>query len=140
LAAAFPLVQRWRANVELGVAQYVLERAGSSGLSRWQTRVYCETALQRLKAAEYMAPGLAENYNLQGSAAMLTEDYREAARQYEKAARRAPSPEVLTNLAAARMALGELAAARGLLETALRYNPDYGNAQRALNYLKTRQQ
>jgi tetratricopeptide (TPR) repeat protein len=140
IAVIYLNVQRWRADSEMGVAAYVLEHAYARSLPPQHKRLYAETALVRLRRAEAINPELYENYNLQGSANMLMANHEEAARQYERAARYLPSPELLTNEAAALMAAGETQRARALLETALRYNPNYQNAARALEYLKTNQQ
>jgi O-antigen ligase len=131
-------VQRWRADSEMGVAAYVLESAYSRSLPAQHKRIYAEAALERLRRAEALNSALYENYNLQGSANMLMSNHEEAARQYERAARYLPSPEVFTNEAIALMAAGEPKRAKALLETALRYNPNYQNAARALEYLKSR--
>jgi len=137
IVVGYQNIQRWRADSEIGVAAYVLENAYSRSLPDRHKRLYAETALERLRRAEALDPGLYENYNLQGSANMLMENHEEAARQYERAARRLPSPEVLTNEAAALLAAGERERARTLLQTALRYNPNYQNAVRALEYLES---
>jgi tetratricopeptide (TPR) repeat protein len=131
--------QRWRADSEIGIAAYVLEDAYARSLSEQHKRIYAETALTRLRQAEALNPELYENYNLQGTANMLISNHEEAARQYERAARYLPSPELLTNEAVALMAAGEKRRAQELLEKALRYNPNYVNAARALEYLKASQ-
>ena len=132
-------VERWRADSEMGIAAYVLEHAYSPSLPQQHKRIYAETALVRLQRAEGLDPSLYENYNLQGSANMLMANHEEAARQYARAAHYLPSPEILTNEAAALLAAGEPGRARVLLKTALRYNPNYQNAARLLEYLETNQ-
>jgi len=132
-------IQRWRADSEMGIAAYVLENAYARSLPQQHKRIYAETALARLRRAEALNSGLYENYNLQGSANMLMANHEEAARQYERAARYLPSPEVLTNEAAALLAGGETQRARALLKSALRYNPNYQNAARLLQYLEANQ-
>jgi len=138
-AVVYQNVQRWRADSELGIAAVVLENAYARSLPPQHRRIYAETALARLRRAEALNSGLLENYNLQGSANMLMANHEEAVRQYERAARYLPSPELLTNEAAALLALGERQRARTLVESALRYNPNYQNAVRLLEYLKTTQ-
>ncbi len=136
IAVAYQNIQRWRADSEMGIAAYVLEEAYARSLRPQHKRIYAETALVRLRRAEALNPCLYENYNLQGSANMLMANHEEAARQYERAARYLPSPELLTNEAAALMATGERQRARALLETALRYNPNYANAANLLKHLE----
>ncbi|RPJ57570.1 MAG: hypothetical protein EHM23_20150 [Acidobacteria bacterium] len=139
LAVIYQNVQRWRADSEMGVAAFVLDSAYARSLAPQHRRIYADTALARLRRAEALNSGLYENYNLQGSAYMLMANHQEAVRQYERAARYLPSPELLTNEAAALLALGERQRARTLVETALRYNPNYQNAVRLLEYLKSTQ-
>ncbi len=139
VAVAYENVQRWRADSEMGIAAYVLQAAYSPSLPQQHKRIYADTALARLRRAEALNSALYENYNLQGSANMLMSNHEEAARQYERAARYLPSPEVLTNEAVALLATGETQRAQALLEAALRYNPNYQNAARALEYLKKSQ-
>ncbi len=139
VAVTYLNVQRWRADSEMGIASFVLENAYARSLPPQHKRIYAETALARLRRAEALNSGLYENYNLQGSANMLMANHEEAARQYERAARYLPSPELLTNEAAALLATGETQRARALAQTALRYNPNYQNAARLLEYLETNQ-
>lgn len=129
-------VQRWRANVQMGIAAVVLEEAYSSSLSARSKRIYGETALTRLRQAESMSPRLYDNYNLQGSANMLMGYHEAAAQQYERAARYIPSPEILTNQAVALVASGDKGQARELLKRALAYNPNYAPARRASELLE----
>jgi O-antigen ligase len=135
LYLAFPHIQAWRANTEMGFAVFLLETAVSPSLPLPQKRLYADTALMKLKHAESLAPHYPEIYNLQGSANMLLGRFSEAVRCYEIAARRIPSPEVLTNLASAFMAADEADKARSHLRTALRYNAHYWKAHQALSAL-----
>jgi O-antigen ligase len=133
---AYPGIQLWRANVQAGMAAYVLDQSTASDLSRWRQRIYAETAMTHLRDAEALWPRMAEVYNLQGSANMMLNQYDEAVLDYRQAAARGPCPEVMTNLAVALMASGNRAEAAQLLEAALRYNASYDKAIRALNYLR----
>lgn len=125
----------WRANVDAGVAAFLLEQAQGSPPGRG-VRLFADEALTRLKRAEERAPHIAEIYNLQGSAYMLLGRPEEAIERYARASRDLPSPEVYTNLAAACMAAGQVGRARPYLESALRYNPDYHPARQALDYVE----
>ncbi len=132
---AIPHVQKWRSNERTGLAGLMLDRARDRTTTPIERRAYLEGAVRRLDAAIELAPGLAENYNLEGAALILLARYEQAAQKYEVVVREAPSPESLTNLATAYMASGRPAQARPLLETALRYNPRYQKAVQALRYL-----
>jgi O-antigen ligase len=137
LAVCYTGIERWRANSETGLAAAILERAAAPQLPPLQKRVFAEAALTRLNSAEARTSVIWEIDNLQGSALVLMGRYREALREYEAAAKKLPSPEVLTNLAVAAMAREETDKAERSLETALRYNPEYGKAVRALQFLRT---
>ena len=61
--------------------------------------------------------------------------YPEAIESYQKAAQRIPSPEVLTNLAAAFIANRQFGKAEDAVTLALRYEPAYPKAVGARAYL-----
>jgi O-antigen ligase len=137
VAVCYVGVQRWLANSETGLASSILERAAAPQLPPLHKRVFVEAALTRLDSAEARTSVIWEIDNLQGSAFMLLGKYENAMREYEAAATRVPCPEVLTNLAAAAMARKDNEKAERLLTTALRYNPKYWKAIRALRYVRT---
>ncbi len=128
-------VKLWRANQEIGLAVFLLEQANSPGTDPRRTRIFADEALTRLERLEGESLRFPEIYNLEGSALMLLGRYDKAVQQYGKATHRLPSPETYTNLAAAYMAAGKPEEARPLLDAALHYNPDYGRARQALEYL-----
>ncbi len=138
LWTGYSQVQKWIANVEAGTASYLLENAVSDQYGERYRQVFADTAMDKLETAGRLYPGLSEIYNLQGSAAMILGRYSQAIRYYEKATRLIPSPEVLTNLASAYLSDDDLDKARSSLQTALRYNPNYGKAKEALQFLETK--
>ncbi len=136
LAMAVPLsLLQWQANRELGIAAVTLEEARSSPDPR-RRRFLAEQAAGRLDRAHERAPYLTDYYNLRGSACMLLGRHQEARDYYSEAARKLPSPEVYTNLAAAHISSREYEPARRYLSTALLYNPAYEPARDALEYLE----
>jgi len=126
----------WRSNTEAGRAASLLQQAVASPLSSADRRLTVQSALRHLAAAEGMSPVRHQVHNLKGSAHMLLGEYGLAAREYSEAAISIPSPEVLTNLAMALHATGQKDQAEELLKRALRYNPDYQKAARALDYVQ----
>jgi len=126
----------WRANTETGTAALLLERAYATSTSSADRRFVAQRALRHLAEADGISPVRHQVHNLKGSAHLLLGDYEEAAREYSEAANSIPSPEVLTNLAMALHATGEKDHAEELLKKALRYNPDYQKAARALDYVR----
>ncbi len=133
---AYPQVQKWRANQEMGIASYLLQEARSSSQGPQQKHILANAAFQNLKKAEELYPRFYEIYNLQGTALTILGRYEEAVEQYERASTYIPSPEVLTNLAVAHLEANEFEQARTSLHTALRYNPSYLPARQALKSLE----
>ncbi len=84
-----------------------------------------------LDRAEEGYSGFPELYNLRGSAAMFLGRYRLAAASYEKMVRQMPSPETMTNLAAALIAQNDCDQARIYLDSALEYRITYRKAREA---------
>jgi len=74
--------------------------------------------------------------NQKGTAFMQLGRYDEAVESYRRAAERIPSPEVLTNLAAACLARRDLPEAERYIQLALHYDSEYAKAKDALRYLK----
>ena len=132
---AYPQVQKWRANNEMAVARFLLEKAHSGSYPPRQKEVFAKSALARLEKAEELYPRFYEIYNLKGSASMILGRPQKAVHYYGRAADYLPSPELFTNLAAGYLVLERFDVARPLLETALRYNPAYPRARQALDYL-----
>jgi tetratricopeptide (TPR) repeat protein len=117
------------------VAAFLLERASVGTYTAAQKRVFADEALSRLQAAEVVAPLMPEVHNLRGSAFMTVGRYPDAIESYQEAAQRIPSPEVLTNLAAAYIANREFDKAEKAVTLALRYEPAYPKAVGARDYL-----
>ncbi|MBI3939612.1 MAG: O-antigen ligase family protein [Acidobacteria bacterium] len=132
-------IRKWSANNEMGEAATLLESAVRPELPDWQKHILATSARYQLDRAEKMYPAFEEIDNLQGSALVLTGRPEEALLRYRKAATSVPSPEVLTNMAAAYLTLNDFDRARPLLETALRYNPNFPRAREAMAYLKSQQ-
>ncbi|MFQ5740280.1 MAG: O-antigen ligase family protein [Acidobacteriota bacterium] len=133
---AYVQVAKWSANREMGFAELLLEKAQSPQLKGRLSRAFADQAWARLQRAERLYPRFHEIYNLEGSAAMLLGRHEQAKALYKRAAHFLPSPEVYTNLASAHLASGDLGEARSYVERALRYNPEYDRARKALRYLK----
>ncbi len=127
--------RKWEVNRQLEVAAFLLERASAGTYTPAQKRVFADESLSRLEAAEGVAPLMPEVHNLRGSAFMTAGRYPDAIESYQKAAQRIPSPEVLTNLAAAFIANRQFRRAEESVTLALRYEPAYPKAVEARNYL-----
>jgi O-antigen ligase len=129
--------RKWTANRQLEVVAFLLERASAGTYTAAQKRVFADEALSRLEAAEAVAALIPEVHNLKGSAFMTVGRYPEAIENYQKAAQRIPSPEVLTNLAAAFIANRQFGKAEDAVTLALRYEPAYPKALGAREYLES---
>ncbi|HUV13112.1 MAG TPA: O-antigen ligase family protein, partial [Acidobacteriota bacterium] len=127
--------KKWAVNRQLEVAAFLLERASAGTFTAAQKRVFADEALSRLEAAEALAPVMPELHNLRGSALMMVGRFPDAIASYQEAAQRIPSPEVLTNLAAAFIADRQFNMAEESVTLALRYEPAYPKALEARNYL-----
>jgi O-antigen ligase len=127
--------RKWTVNRQLEVAAFLLERASAGTYTAAQKRAFADEALSRLEVAEAVAPLMPEVHNLRGSAFMTVGRYPDAIENYQKAAQRIPSPEVLTNLAAAYIANRQFEKAEDAVTLALRYEPSYPKAVGAREYL-----
>ncbi len=135
LVVGYVQSRKWEVNSQLEVAAFLLERASVGTYTAAQKRVFADEALSRLEAAEALAPVMPEVHNLRGSALMIAGRFSDAIVSYQRAAQRIPSPEVLTNLAAAFIADRQFSLAEESLTLALRYEPAYPKAMEARNYL-----
>jgi len=135
LGVGYVQARKWAVNSQLEVAAFLLERASVGTYDAAQKRVFADEALSRLEAAEALAPVMPELYNLRGSALMMVGRFPEAIASYQEAAQRIPSPEVLTNLAAAFIADRQFDLAEESVTLALRYEPAYPKAVEARKYL-----
>jgi O-antigen ligase len=132
-------IQKWRANNEAGVAAFLLERASSGQYEPRQSRVFADQALARLEYAETICSRLPVIRSLKGTALMLLGRYDTAIENYSDAAQQIPSPEAYVNLASAYMAKNQNERAEECVQRALRYEPRFGKALHALDYLKGQQ-
>ena len=132
---AYPQVQKWRTNNDLGFAAQLLLGTVAGNYPKRTQWAAAKVVLKRLEKAERLYPRFHEIYNLKGSASLILGRPEEAVRNYHRAAGHLPSPEVFTNLATGYLVLKRFDLARALLEMALRYNPVYSRAQQALDYL-----
>ncbi len=129
-------IQVWRANERLGSAEQFLLIAYSQQTRDLQTqRAAARKALDLADQARQLCFSCHKAYDLRGSALMLLGRYREAVESYSKAASVQPSAELYTNLGMAHFQNRNLQEARQSVETALRYRPQYPQAQRALRML-----
>ncbi|MBI4446801.1 MAG: O-antigen ligase family protein [Acidobacteria bacterium] len=135
---AYPQINKWKANNETGVAAYLLENVTQRNYSPQQKWVIVDTALKRLERAEQLYPRIYEIYSLKGSAHMLLGNAKEAEKYYKKSVGHLPAPETYTNLAASYIAQEKNKEALSSVELALKYNPEYPNARRALEFLKAK--
>ena len=135
LVLAVPVVygqyRKWQTNNTLGVAAFLLEQASGSNYTARQRRTVSTRVMAMLDRAEEGYPGFPELYNLRGSAAMFLGRYRLAAASYEKMVTQMPSPETMTNLAAALIAQNDCDQARIYLDSALEYRITYRKAREA---------
>ncbi len=132
----FREIRAWSANNDLGMANFLLQRAASGQFSARQSRVFADQALVRLDRAQSASPMIPDIDNQKGTAFMQLGRYDEAVESYRLAAERIPSPEVLTNLAAACLARRDLPEAERYIQLALHYDSEYAKAKDALRYLK----
>ena len=128
--------QKWQTNTSLGMAAFLLEGAKQQNLNSRQLRRVATRALALLERAESGYGGFPELHNLRGSAAMFLGRYQLAERSYRKAVERIPSPETMTNLAAALIAQNDCEKAQPYLASALRYNRMYREAGKASRYCR----
>ncbi len=128
--------QKWQANNSLGMAAFLLEGASRQNLNTRQLRTVATRALALLDRPESSRAWFPELHSLRGSAAMFLGRYRMAEASYRKAIVRIPSPETMTNLAAALIAQNECEKAEPFLQSALRYNPGYREAGQARQYCR----
>ncbi len=129
-------IQVWNANRHMGMAAFLLERAASGQHPPDQRRAFADQALGRLERAEASTGRFAEVHNLKGAAYMRLGRYGRAVESYQRAAESIPSPEVLTNLAAAHLARDETEAAERYIGLALKYDHRYEKARQALRYIE----
>ena len=135
---ALPLLygqyQKWQTNNSLGMAAFLLEGASRQNLNSRQLLAVATRAMALLERGESGYAGFPELYNLRGSAAILLGRYQLAETSYRKAVERIPSPETMTNLAAALIAQNDCESAKPYLDSALRYNPTFREAGKAQRY------
>ena len=127
--------QKWQANNDLGRAAFLLEQVNQQNFNARQRRAVVR-ALNLLESSQSSYSGFPELHNLRGSAAMILGRYELAESSYKKAIETIPSPEIMTNLAAALIAQRECEKATAYLESALHYNSSYPEALRARRYCR----
>ena len=128
--------QKWQTNTSLGMAAFLLEGAKQQNLDSRQLRRVATRAMALLERAESGYAGFPELHNLRGSAAIFLGRYQLAETSYRKAVERIPSPETMTNLAAALIAQNDWEKAEPYLASALRYNRMYREAVEASRYCR----
>ena len=128
--------QKWQTNISLGMTAFLLEGSNRQNLNARQLRSVAARALALLEHAESGYAGFPELHNLRGSAAMFLGRYQQAETSYRKAVERIPSPETMTNLAAALIAQNDCEKAEPYLDSALRYNRMYREAVTARRYCR----
>jgi tetratricopeptide (TPR) repeat protein len=131
---------QWQSNIEVGIASGLLERISAVNLNALQKRTVGQEILRRLDKAASKSRNNFEIDSLKGSAHFFLGNPELAKENYEKAAQNIPSPELMTNLAAAYMALGELDNAESKINLALAYDDQTEKAREALNFLEGRKQ
>ena len=140
LLVALPVLyrqyQKWQANNDLGRAAFLLEQANQHDFNARQRRAVVIRALKLVESTESSYSGFPELHNLRGSAAMILGRYELAESSYKKAIETIPSPETMTNLAAALIAQRECEKATAYLESALNYNSSYPKARRARRHCR----
>lgn len=136
LYVGYRQIQVWNANRHLGMAVFLLERAASGQFRPDQRRVFADQALGRLERAEAATGRFPEVHNLKGVAYMQLGRYGQAMESYQRAVESIPSPEILTNLAAAHLAREETETAERYLDRALRYDRRYEKARQARRYIE----
>jgi tetratricopeptide (TPR) repeat protein len=137
-AVAYQGIRSWKANEEVGVADYLIRQADSKDYTRAQKRTFADEALNRLQKAEALSSHFYEIFNLKGSVLMTLGRYEQAVESYLRAVPYIPGPELYTNLAAAYLALGKRAQAKECIDLALKYDPHYRKARRARRFLRGR--
>jgi len=134
---AVQLIQ-WRANIEVGNAAGLLDRVTGSQLDARRKRVVGEEVLRRLDMAEARSRNFHEIDSLRGTAYFILNRPKQAVESYRRAIRQIPSPELLTNMAAAYMSMKDFEAARKCVRLALAYDPSNPKARQAARFLKNR--
>ncbi len=144
LVLALPLFygqyRKWQANNSLGLAAFLLEGASRENLNARQLRTVAARAMSLLESAESGRSGFPELHSLRGSAAIFLGRYQLAEASYRKAIERIPSPETMTNLAAALIAQNDCEKAKPYLQSALHYNRMYREATAARHYCRRQRQ
>ena len=145
LVLALPLFyygqyRKWQANNSLGLAAFLLEGASRQNLNARQLRTVATRAMALLESAESVRSGFPELHSLRGSAAYFLGRYQLAEASYRKAIERIPSPETMTNLAAALIAQNDCEKAKPYLQSALHYNGMYREATAARHYCRGQRQ
>jgi tetratricopeptide (TPR) repeat protein len=126
-----------RANQEMAVVVTLVENTLQPNLPARQKLVFAQEAMRRLDQIESWHPGSWQVHNLRGTAHLVRGQLDNAVDSFNRAAELVPSPEIYTNLAAAYLAQQRNEAAREALQIALRYNPSYEKARRALRQLES---
>ena len=136
LFLAYSQIQVWRANERMGLAEQFLLAAYNQQTRNLPTqRAAARKALDLAERAGQLCSSCYRVHDLRGSALLLLGRYSEAVESYSRAASVIPSAEIYTNLGMAHFQNRNPEKARQSIETALRYRPQYQQAQQALRVL-----
>ena len=140
ILAAIPVIvgqyYKWQTNNTLGIATFLLEQANQPNHSARQRRTLSSKVLSMLNETEAGYDGFPEIHNLKGSAAMFLGRHQLATASYEEVTKQIPSPETMTNLAAALIAQNKCEEAEVYLDSALAYRNTYEKARRAKRHCR----